>query len=149
MLILHIYVSRVFNRNTLHVSRVFKQKIFEKSSSRGPIFPNAKKVTCKKLLLHIIWEIMTERLFSPNEIRDNIRVLGLLNLRVLKSQIIRVNYFSISQIQRFLYPQLIHHFILCGHKMFSRGFNSLVHRIFLLLVLRAALCGAEHHCISF
>lgn len=64
---------------------------------------------------------MTERLFSPNEIRDNIHVLGLLNLRVLKTQIIRVNYFSISQIQRFLYPQLIHHFILCGHKMFSQG----------------------------
>lgn len=110
MLILHSYVSRVFNTSVKFL--------------RSPIFPNAKKsyfFPCKKLLLHIIWEITTERLFSPNEIRDSMQVLGLLNLRTLKSQISRVNYFFIPQIQWFLYPQLIHHFILCEHKMFSQG----------------------------
>lgn len=86
MLILHIYIFNASGK-------------FLRSPALGVLyFPNAKKIPCKKLLLHIIWEIATERLFSPNEIRDSIRVLGLLNLRVLKSQFSKVNYFSISQI---------------------------------------------------
>lgn len=142
MLILHIYVSRVFNAS----------KKFLRSPALGVLyFPMQRKYHAKVAITHCLG-ITTERLFSPYEIRDSIHVLGLLNLRMLKSQISRVNYFfPYPRFNGFSTHSWFHHFILCEHKMFSQGFQLTCSKNIPVTSFESrSLWGrTPHHCISF